>query len=198
MSKHRIEWDRAAHVPDQFPVDGRPQIAFAGRSNVGKSSLLNKLFERKLAKVSQTPGKTRSINFYAVDDRLYLVDLPGYGYAKRSKTERAKFSALIGQYLEGTQPPSGVVHLVDIRHAPSELDRRISTYLHDLLPQVLTVLTKADKLSRGACGKQRQIIGRDLGLEADTLLPFSTQDGRGTRELWSWILNQTERAKSNV
>jgi GTP-binding protein len=198
MSRHRIEWERAAHLRAQFPTDGRPQIAFAGRSNVGKSSLLNQLFERKLAKVSQTPGKTRSINFYDVDGRYYLVDLPGYGYAKRSKTERAKFSALIGQFLEGNPHLCGVVHLVDIRHAPSELDRRISSYLHDLLPQVLTVLTKADKLSRGAGAKQRQIIGRDLDKKAEGVLPFSTQDGRGTRELWSWILAQTERAKAHV
>ena len=148
--------------------------------------------------MSQTPGKTRSINFYLVDECFYLVDLPGYGYAKRPKTERAKFSALIGRYLEQNEQLVGVVHLIDIRHPPSQLDQRISAYLHDLLPRVLTVLTKADKLSRGAGGKQRQLIAKELKLDAQTLLSFSTQDGRGATELWSWVLDHTGKAGSHV
>ena len=198
MSKHKIEWERAAHLPSQFPTDGRPQIAFAGRSNVGKSSLMNRLFEQKLAKISQTPGKTRSINFYTVDQRYYLVDLPGYGYAKRSKTERAKFSALIGQFLEQSESVKGVVHLIDMRHAPTELDRKISAYLDDLMPEVLTVLTKADKLSRGAGATQRQKIAAELKREADTLLPFSALDGRGTKEIWSWVLHRVKKELNHV
>jgi GTP-binding protein len=195
MSRHVIEWDRAAHVESQFPSDGRPQVAFAGRSNVGKSSLLNCLFAQRLAGVSRTPGKTRSINFYRVDDRFYLVDLPGYGYAQRSKSDRARFSALIGRFLEHNRALCGVAHLVDIRHAPSELDVRISRYLRELPPAVLTVLTKADKLSRGAGASQRQLVARGLEVEPSALLPFSVVDGRGQRELWSWILDLMGKAK---
>jgi len=197
MSRHQIEWDRAAHLESQFPDDGKPQVAFAGRSNVGKSSLLNRLFGHKLAQVSRTPGKTRSINFYNVDDRFYLVDLPGYGYAKRSKTERAKFSALIGRFLEHNPALCGVAHLVDVRHAPSQLDQQISRYLRALPLGVLTVLTKADKLSRGAGAQQRQQSGGVLGVEPAALLLFSVLDGRGHTELWSWILDQTGKAKSH-
>ncbi len=193
MSRHKIEWDHAAHIESQFPADGRPQVAFAGRSNVGKSSLLNRLFGQRLAGVSRTPGKTRSINFYRVDDRFYLVDLPGYGYAKRSQSERAQFSALIGRFLEHNDSLRGVAHLVDIRHSPGELDLRISHYFREFLPQLLTVLTKADKLSRGAAASQRQHAARELELPPSDLLPFSAEDGRGHQELWTWILDVVEK-----
>lgn len=195
MSRHQIEWDRAAHIESQFPSDGRPQVAFAGRSNVGKSSLLNTLFGHRLAGVSGTPGKTRSINFYRVDDRFYLVDLPGYGYAKRAQSERAKFSALIGRFLEHNSALRGVAQLVDIRHVPGELDVRVSGYLRELTPSLLTVLTKADKLSRGAVARARQSAARELALEPASLIPFSTVDGRGQNELWTWILDLMEKSK---
>lgn len=197
MSRHRIEWDRAAHIESQFPADGRPQVAFAGRSNVGKSSLLNALFGQRLAQVSGTPGKTRSINFYRVDDRFYLVDLPGYGYAKRAQTERAKFSALIGRFLENNPALRGVAHLVDIRHVPGALDVRVSGYLRELEPVLLTVLTKADKLSRGAGAASRQSAAKELELDPTTLLPFSVIDGRGHKELWTWILSLMGNTKSD-
>lgn len=193
MSRHRIEWDRAAHIESQFPTDGRAQVAFAGRSNVGKSSLLNCLFSQRLAQVSRTPGKTKSINFYRVDDRFYLVDLPGYGYAKRSHSERARFSALIGRFLEGNESLRGVAHLVDVRHPPGELDLQVSHYFRELPPALLTVLTKADKLSRGAAASQRQTSARDLSLPPSNLLLFSAEDGRGKQELWSWILERVEK-----
>jgi GTP-binding protein len=197
MSRHHIEWHHAAHIESQFPRDGLPQVAFVGRSNVGKSSLLNLLFGHKLAQVSGTPGKTKSLNFYLVDGRFYMVDLPGYGYARRSKEERARFSALIGRFLEHNPSLFAVAHLVDIRHAPSTLDVNISNYLRDLEPAVLTVITKADKLSRGAGDRQRQVIARGLGVETPLLLPFSTVDRRGHTELWSWILDLVGRALSN-
>lgn len=197
MSRHKIQWHRAAHLESQFPGDGRPQVAFAGRSNVGKSSLLNLLFGQKLAQVSRTPGKTRSINFYEVDERFYLVDLPGYGYARRSGSERAKFAGLIGRFLENNPSLCAVAHLVDIRHAPSALDVKISRYLSERPPAVLTVLTKADKLSRGAGAQQKGVIARGLHLDVTELLPFSVVDKRGLTELWSWILKQIEKAKSS-
>ena len=196
--RHRIEWDRAAHLASQFPLDRKPQVAFAGRSNVGQSSLLNRLFDSRLAQVSQTPGKTRSINFYRVDERFYMVDLPGYGYAKRAQSERRKFSALIGEFLEKNRYVAGVVQLIDIRHDLMELDLRVSDYLRGLDLEVLTVLTKADKLSRGAGSRQRQTIARALGADPQSLVPFSAVDGRGTTELWSWVLALTEKAKSHV
>ena len=198
MSRHRIRWDRAAHLPGQFPVDRRAQVAFAGRSNVGKSSLLNRLFAHRLAKVSQTPGKTRSINFYEVDERFYMVDLPGYGYARRSRTERQKFSRLIGQYLEDNASLAGVVHLVDIRHDPMDLDLRVSAYLAELGPPVQTVLTKADKLSRGAGQRQRERIARALEVETRALLPFSCEDGRGVKELWTWVLASARKVDTHA
>jgi len=198
MGRHAVAWDRAAHLAKQFPEDPRPQVAFAGRSNVGKSSLLNRLFDHRLAKISRTPGKTRSINFYTVDDRLYMVDLPGYGYAKRSKTERQKFSALIGQFLEGNERLAGVVQLIDMRHAPMVLDLRVSEYLQQLGIPIQIVLTKADKLSRGAGARQRQVIAGKLGVDGTVLLPFSAVDGRGTKELWTWVLTRAREATSHV
>lgn len=197
MARHKIDWDRAAHTREQIPVEPRPQVAFAGRSNVGKSSLLNKIFGRRLAMVSRTPGKTRSLNFYSVDDSFYVVDLPGYGYAKRSKTEREKFSALIGVFFEKNPMLAGVVQLIDIRHAPSALDLQVSAYLQGLGTEVLTVLTKSDKLSRGAGARQRQVIARDMGRPQDTLLPVSAVDGRGISEIWSWLYARAKKAKAH-
>jgi len=198
VARHSIEWDRAAHTRAQLPHDPWPQVAFAGRSNVGKSSLLNRVFGRRLAQVSRTPGKTRSLNFYRVDDAFFLVDLPGYGYAKRSQTERQKFAALLGFFFEHNPRLAGVVHLVDIRHLPSELDLTVSAYLRGLDIEVLTVLTKSDKLSRGAGARQKQAIARALGLPADTIVPTSAVDGRGNDAIWSWLLPRTRKAKSHV
>lgn len=188
MARHKIEWERAVHTREQFPKEKWPQVAFAGRSNVGKSSLLNQIFDHKLAGVSQTPGKTRSVNFYRVDDKFFMVDLPGYGYAKVSKVERHKFSSLIGFYLENNTCLSGVVHLMDMRHPPTRLDLNVAAYLKDLGMGHLVVLTKADKLARGAGLKQHREMARQLGRSPDEVLPFSAVDGRGTKELWTWIL----------
>jgi GTP-binding protein len=198
LARHKIDWDRAAHTREQLPSEPRPQVAFAGRSNVGKSSLLNKLFGRKLAMVSRTPGKTRSLNFYTVDDTFFVVDLPGYGYAKRSKTEREKFAALIGIFFEENPQLVGVVQLIDIRHAPSALDLQVSGYLRDLGTEVLTVLTKSDKVSRGAGARQRQLIARAMGRPEQTLLQVSAVDGRGMNEIWSWLYARTRKAKAHV
>lgn len=198
MARHDVAWDRAAHIPSQLPGEPWPQVAFAGRSNVGKSSLLNRVFGRRLAQVSRTPGKTRSLNFYRVDESFYLVDLPGYGYAKRSQEERRKFSSLLGFFFEQNPKLAGVVQLIDIRHAPSALDLSVSSYLRALGIEVLTVLTKSDKLSRGAGARQRQTIARELGLVADALVPASAVDGQGTDRIWSWLLAQTKKAGTHV
>jgi GTP-binding protein len=198
VARHTIEWDRAAHTSAQLPHEPWPQVAFAGRSNVGKSSLLNRVFGRRLAQVSRTPGKTRSLNFYRVDDAFFLVDLPGYGYAKRAQTERQKFAALLGFFFEHNPRLAGVVQLIDIRHAPSALDLNVSRYLRGLGIDVLTVLTKSDKLSRGAGARQRQAIARDLGLPVDAVVPTCAVDGRGTDEIWSWLSAAIRKARSHV
>jgi GTP-binding protein len=188
MARHIVEWDRAVHTREQFPKRSWPQVAFAGRSNVGKSSLLNRLFLHKLAGVSQTPGKTRSVNFYRVDEAYYLVDLPGYGYAKVSKTERQKFAALIGFFLEKNPLLAGVVQLIDMRHPATELDLKVTDYLQGLGAEHLIVLTKADKLSRGAGLKQKNETARQLGCRPDDLVTFSAVDGRGVKEIWTWVI----------
>jgi GTP-binding protein len=195
MPRHRIEWECSAYTREQFPGRAWPQVAFAGRSNVGKSSLLNRLFGARLAKVSQTPGKTRSLNFYRIDETYYAVDLPGYGYARRSRAERERFSALIGAFLEQNPHLAGVVQLIDMRHRPTTLDLRVAAYLRELDVDLLPVCTKADKLSRGAGARQRQVIADALGVEVKELLPFSALDGRGVGALWSWLSTCTGKAR---
>jgi GTP-binding protein len=168
-----------------LPADGLPEIAIVGRSNVGKSSLINKLANRKgLAKSSSTPGKTRTINYYKMNRQWYLVDLPGYGYARVSKTERARWGKLIEQYLLKRQTLRGVILLVDIRHAPSENDVLMKEWLsHNQIPH-LVVATKSDKISRGVRQKHLNIIKKELNLPADDIpLCFSSQTGEGAEAL---------------
>jgi GTP-binding protein len=169
----------------QLPKDNRPQVAFAGRSNVGKSSLLNRLTgHKKLAKTSNTPGKTRSLNFYLVNDRFYFVDLPGYGYAKVSKTERAGWARLIEEYLERSERLAGLVVLLDCRRELTEHDSRLFDWLaRKELPGV-AIVTKADKLSRDKLNHKVQQVETETGLPA---IPFSTVTGLGKRELQSAV-----------
>jgi GTP-binding protein len=168
------------------PSPGRlPQVAFSGRSNVGKSSLINTLLRRtrsKLAHVSAAPGKTRALNFYRVNDDFFLVDLPGYGYAKAPETVRQQWSELTDWYLGESGAVRGVVHLVDARHPPTTLDRRMVEYLAGVGLPTLVVLTKTDKLKRR---EREDSIARaleSLALEESQLLPFSSKTGEG-REL---------------
>lgn len=172
------------HIKD-LPEGSMPEIAVVGRSNVGKSSLINKLVNRKsLARSSSTPGKTRTINYYLINESWYLVDLPGYGYAKVSKTEQAKWGKFIEAYLTKRQQLRGILHLVDIRHPPSRDDILVQSWLlHQQLP-VLCVATKADKISRGARGKHLAVIKKDLNLPPGVEpLCFSTVSGAGVEEL---------------
>lgn len=172
------------HLKD-LPEGSMPEIAIVGRSNVGKSSLINKLVNRKnLARSSSTPGKTRTINYYLINDGWYLVDLPGYGYARASKTEQAKWGKFTEQYLTKRQQLQGILHLVDIRHPPSKEDIQVQSWLiHNQLP-VLCVATKADKISRGARGKHLAVIKKDLNLPPGVEpLCFSTVNSVGVEEL---------------
>ena len=166
------------------PTSELPEIAFSGRSNVGKSSLLNKLVRRKaLARVSATPGKTREINFFRVNDAFHLVDLPGYGYARVSKTAREAWRPLIEGYLETSEHLRGVVQLVDARHAPSADDLRMMDFLASVGVPTIVVATKVDKLSKAERGQTLAALAARLGIEDEQLIPFSAQTGEGRDEL---------------
>lgn len=169
----------------QYPIDELPEIAFVGRSNVGKSSLLNLITGRKsLAKVSGTPGKTRTINFYRCNNNFRIVDLPGYGYAKLSKHESAKWAEMIEGYLENRKNLLAVVQLVDIRHAPSAQDIQMYEYLKYYNLDGLVVATKADKVSRNDAVKNINQIKKILDIsKKDVVIPISALKKTGVKEL---------------
>ena len=166
------------------PEAGLPEIAFAGRSNVGKSSLLNRLVHRKkFARVSNTPGRTREINFFKVNDRFILVDLPGYGYARISKERRAEWKPLIESYLRGSQELRGIVQLLDVRHEPTADDRRMLDFLGELGIPAVIVLTKIDKLAPPQRASRIAELASELSLDDDQLIPFSAVTGDGRNDL---------------
>lgn len=171
--------------PDQYPPDDMPEVAFAGRSNVGKSSLLNFLTGRKkLAKISGTPGKTRTINFYEINDEFRIVDLPGYGYARVSKSESEKWGAMMDEYMQTREGLLRVIQLVDIRHEPTALDVQMYEYLKYYELSGTIVATKADKISKNQIGKHIKMIrkGLDAGWE-DVIIPVSALHRTGSEEL---------------
>lgn len=171
----------------QIPESTCPEVCFVGRSNVGKSSIMNKLFGRKgLVKVSSTPGKTANVNFFEADG-IHFVDLPGYGFAQRSKAERDRWARLIGDFLDSPRSFNLIVSLVDIRHDPSKLDFEMVEYLREGGFNFVVALTKADKLSRSQQVKQLASIRKQLGLSADRIFITSSQTGAGIDELKSRI-----------
>ena len=172
---------------EQLPEPTTPEVAVAGRSNVGKSSLLNKVFGRKnLVKVSATPGKTANINFFEVDG-IRFVDLPGYGYAKVSMKERERWANLISGYFDQERSFNVVLSLVDIRHEAQKLDLEMVGFLKDQGLPFLVVLTKADKLSRGKQNQQAALLSRQLGVPRDRMIVTSSETGQGIDELKSRI-----------
>ena len=167
----------------QIPESTCPEVSFVGRSNVGKSSIMNKLFNRKnLVKVSSTPGKTCNINFFEADD-VHFVDLPGYGYAQRSKGERGRWASLIGDFFDSERSFNLVVSLVDIRHDPSKLDHDMIEYLQGNDFNYVVCLTKADKLSRNQQAKQVASLKRQLNVDPDDIIVTSSQSGMGIDKL---------------
>jgi GTP-binding protein len=178
--------------PENFKDEPYPQVAFAGRSNVGKSSLLNRLVGIKnIAKVSQTPGKTRAVNYFLTNTNLMLVDLPGFGYAKVSKSIKEHWGELIEAYLLDNDRLKGVVHLVDSRHPPTPLDQNLNEWLNQNGLNYLVVMTKIDKLSGNQVGKSLAQTKRALVLTVGTEpLMFSAKTGRGKKELLGWIDSQ--------
>ena len=179
------EFITSAVKRNQYPVDVRPEVAFVGRSNVGKSSIINALTNRrKLAKVSQTPGKTRLINFFLINDEMYLVDLPGYGYAKVSKKEKESWGKTIETYLMEREQLKKVVLLVDSRHKPTADDILMHEWIKHYGYDVIVVATKSDKLSNNALAKSKKIIKETLNLtENDTLCFFSSLNKKGAEQL---------------
>jgi GTP-binding protein len=166
------------------PEAALPEIAFAGRSNVGKSSLLNRLVHRKkFARVSNTPGRTREINFFKVNGQFVLVDLPGYGYARISKERRSEWKPLIESYLRSSHELRGIVQLLDVRHDPTDDDRRMLEFLGDLGVPTIVVLTKIDKLTRAERARRIAELAGDLGLDDDQLIAFSAVSGEGRNDL---------------
>ena len=171
----------------KLPAETLPEIAFAGRSNVGKSSLINSLLNRKnLARTSSSPGKTVTINFYNVNEEFFLVDLPGYGYAKASLTERAKWGKMIEKYLGTRESLKAVVLLVDIRHAPTKDDVMMYNWIVETGLTPVIVATKLDKIKRSQKDKQLKLLRDTLGIKADgdiNIVPYSSETKHGRDEL---------------
>lgn len=171
------------------PDPSYPEVAFVGRSNVGKSSLLNRLMKRKaFARVSNTPGRTREIHFFDVNRQFVLADLPGYGYARISKARKAEWRPLIEGYLTDSPKLWGVVQLLDVRHDPTDDDMVMLDFLAELGVPTIFAVTKVDKLRRAEVAPRVQALARQLGLDPDQIVPFSAQTGQGRDELASALM----------
>lgn len=183
MNFNKAEFNSAFGISSQLPISDVPEIAFAGRSNVGKSSLLNKLFNRKnLARVSSVPGKTITINFYNVDGNRF-VDLPGYGYAKISKQERDRFGELMEGYFQSGRQIELVVQLIDMRHPPSKDDFNMISFMEQMNVPFIVVLTKADKLKKKEFESRSKLIFDELKNPDYPVIPFSAVTGLGVDEI---------------
>lgn len=185
----KAEYTVSAVKPAQYPEGNLPEIALVGRSNVGKSSLINKLLNRKnLARTSSKPGKTRTINFYLINELFYFVDLPGYGYAQVSKEMKSQWGEMIETYLSTRSTLKGIIQLMDFRHLPTANDLLMWDWLmHYDLPTI-PVLTKIDKLSKNRWLKQEREVRQKLNLPSDRkLILFSSESGFGKDEVWSFV-----------
>ena len=176
-------------VTSKIPDNQLPEIAFAGKSNVGKSSLINALMNRKsLARTSAQPGKTQTINFYNINDELYFVDLPGYGYAKVSQQEKEKWGKMIEKYLHRSKVLQAVFLLIDIRHEPSANDRQMYEWILANGYHPIVIATKLDKINRSQIAKQVKLVKQGLGVDKDTIvIPFSAETKQGREEIYDLI-----------
>ena len=179
---------------EQYPAEGLPEIALVGGSNVGKSSATNALLNRRnFARTSQTPGKTRTINFYKINNEFYFVDLPGYGYAKVSKSEKDKWGVIMERYLQDRQELCAIFLLVDIRHEPTNDDVMMYEWIKHFGYNCVVIATKADKISRGQYQKHISIIRKKLQLEKDEkVIPLSSSKKTGVEDVWNEIIAQYE------
>ena len=182
----QVSLDIVCGITSKVPQTGKPEVAFAGKSNVGKSSLINALLNRKsLARTSSQPGKTQTINFYNVNDTMYLVDLPGYGYAKVSEAVKAKWGKMIENYLHQSPTLKAVFLLVDIRHEPSGNDKRMYRWICDNGYEPIIVATKLDKIKRSQVQKHLKMLRQGLELLPGTqVIPFSAETKQGREEIW--------------
>ena len=186
------EFTKSAFNETHWTSDGLPEVAFLGRSNVGKSSLLNSLLNRRgLARTSNTPGRTQSINFFLINERFYFVDLPGYGYAKVSKTMRADWGKMAEEYLAKRRELMLSIHLVDSRHKPTALDKNLHEWLVFHQKKHIVVATKADKLSNNNLKKNLEEIQKTL--PESRIIAYSSVTGKGKDELWLEIANSVEK-----
>lgn len=185
----KVNLDIVIGVTSAIPDTQYPEVAFAGKSNVGKSSLINSLMNRKsYARTSSQPGKTQTINFYNINDCMYLVDLPGYGYANASPAVKAKWGKMIEKYLRKSANLKQVFLLVDIRHDPSENDKMMYDWIVDNGFRPVIIATKIDKLKRSQVAKHVKAVRMGLGLrEDDILIPFSSETKQGLDELWETV-----------
>lgn len=187
MKIFSAEFVTSSVKPEQFPKDRKPQIAFAGRSNVGKSSLINALLHRKgLVKTSSTPGKTQTINFFLINNQFYFVDLPGYGYAQAPRAVTDAWAPMIEGYLKNNPELRAVVVLLDARREPDARDIRMQEWLRQYSIPEIYVLTKTDKLNRQEAVLAKKTIGPQLA-DIDMLIPTSAKNGQGMNELWGEI-----------
>lgn len=193
MNFNNIEFTKSYGTSSQLPVSDIPEIVFSGHSNVGKSSLMNKLFNRKnLARVSSTPGKTITINFFK-GDKVWFVDLPGYGYAKRDKGEKQRWAELMEGYFHQERNIPLVIQLIDMRHAPSSDDMTMLSFLRETGIPFVIALTKCDKLNKSETEKRRAEISKELSAYEDiTKIEFSSVNGKGVDEIKMQIINSTE------
>lgn len=184
-----LELETVCGITSILPENTLPEIAFAGKSNVGKSSLINGLMNRKsFARTSATPGKTQTINFYNINQELYLVDLPGYGYAKVSEQEKKKWGQMIERYLHQSKQLRAVFLLIDIRHVPSANDKMMYDWILSQGYQPIIIATKLDKLKRSQVQKQVKVVRQGLGLSKDSILiPFSAVTKQGRDEIWDLV-----------
>lgn len=189
MDINKSRYELTAVKPDQYPATIIPEIALLGRSNVGKSSIINTLLNRRgLARVSSEPGKTRGINFYNIDDTLYFVDLPGYGFAKVSKEARASWGRMIETYLNKRKQLKMVLMLVDIRHQPTADDRMMYNWIIEMDLPHLVVATKMDKITRGQVQGRLSDIRKTLGIKAGAgLIAYSSETRQGKDQVWKEI-----------
>ena len=184
-----VELETVCGVTSMLPDNKLPEVAFAGKSNVGKSSLINALMMRKsLARTSAQPGKTQTINFYNINKEIYLVDLPGYGYAKASEKEREAWGQMIERYLNTSEKLRAVFLLVDIRHAPSANDKQMFEWMAYVGYDPIVIATKLDKIKRSQIDKQIKLIRQGLGADKETIIvPFSAETKQGRDIIWDFM-----------
>ncbi|MCZ8536198.1 MULTISPECIES: ribosome biogenesis GTP-binding protein YihA/YsxC [Paenisporosarcina] len=189
MKVHNVELVISAVRPEQYPEDGFPEFALAGRSNVGKSSFINKMIGRKsMARISSKPGKTQTLNFYKIEEQLFFVDVPGYGYAKVSKSEREAWGKMIETYITSRELLKAVIQIVDLRHPPSDDDCMMYDFLKYHNIPCIVIATKADKIPKGKWEKHKKMVREELDMEAhDTMILFSSETGLGFDAAWAEI-----------